>query len=189
MCIFQPTFQKFISEISNSERLFICSPWIAPSCARSLVNSLDRKCELEIWLRMAPGEFDKQEIESVLHELKNYSKIRLGINRNLHWKAYLTPFKGFIGSANFTRRGLPVTIDDESSIEGLLLLTRKQLCSAWDFKKELANQIHFFQDIESAMHYWDRIAIPRIARQYPDDGIQPHPGDTVWPEIPMDFMR
>ncbi len=151
MLIFEPTFEILLRELKRNKKVFISAPWIAPSRAEGLVKNLDQACSLELWTRMNPGETDKNELIAVLETLKYFETIRICRNANLHWKAFLCDAKGYVGSANFTERGVPDSIDDSSSIEALLKLTKEQLNHSWKLKEKLNKKMQAFSFLDEAI--------------------------------------
>ena len=187
MWIFQPTFDKLIKEIKGSKKIFISAPWITPFRTEGLVKHLRKTCSLEIWIRMNPCETEKEEMIKVLDTLKYFDAIKICRNSNLHWKAYLCPDKGYIGSANFTERGLPNCIDDNSSIEALLRLTEKQLEESWKLKEKLSTKMQTFKGLNKAIEWWLKQRHKKVLKRYPGDAVDESKDD--FPGKPSDFMR
>lgn len=187
MLIFEPTFDKLLKELKGNKKVFISAPWIAPSRAEGLVQNLDKTCFLEIWSRMNPGETDKDELIAVLNTLKYFETIRICRNSNLHWKAYLCGGKGYIGSANFTERGVPDVIDDSSSIEALLGLTKEQLKQSWKLKEKLSNKMQVFNHIDEAIKWWQNQKHVKVIKSYPDESVTVT--EDAFPPKPSGFMR
>jgi len=187
MFIFEPTLDTLLKEIKGSKKVFISAPWIAPSRAKALVKSLSASCSLEVWLRMNPGETDKGELEAVFNALKYFDKIRICRNSNLHWKAYLCEKKGYVGSANFTERGVPDSIDDNCSIEALLELTAEQLKQCWILKETLNKKMQEFSHVDVAIEWWKKQRHKKVIKNYPDE--LPSIDDEIPFRKPSGFMR
>lgn len=170
MQIFQPTFKDLLKRLKGSRRLFISAPWIAPSRAKGLADSLGASCALEIWLRMNPGETDKEELVQVFTQLTAFKDILIRRNPNLHWKAYLSDRFGFVGSANFTERGIPDDLSDDASLEALVKLTPLQLKQSWQFKKNLESKMaEKFRSAQEALSWWEKQKHEKRTKRYPDE--------------------
>ncbi len=186
MLIFEPTLDRLIGDLKGSNRLFISAPWISQSRAYGLTKILDKACKLEIWVRMTPGEIAKEELLNVLETLAYFTDITVCRNQNLHWKAYISSSLGYIGSANFTERGLPDNVDANSSIEALILLTKEQLKESWKFKDNLTPKMQRFRDIEDAKTWWLKQRHKKIVTRYPDE-VSKDTEDDDFPAKPKDY--
>jgi len=182
--MFEPTLEHLVQQLTGSPRVFISAPWIALTRVDSLVRHLRVDCDIEIWLRLNPSETGRDEMVQVLQALAYFTNLRLGRNQNLHWKAYLTDKKGFVGSANFTQRGVPDAVDENSSIEGLLALTKGQLEECWAFQRSLSSKIQALGSAREAKAWWLRQDHTAIVRQSPDE-----PPDQPEPQLPKPSDR
>lgn len=185
MSIFEPTFDRIMGDLKGCDRLFISAPWISQSRAYGLTRVHDKACKLEIWVRMTPGEIAKDDLLNVLETLAYFTDITVCRNQNLHWKAYLSSSLGYIGSANFTERGLPDSVNANSSIEALILLTKEQLKESWKFKDKLTPKMQRFRDVEHAKTWWLNQRHKKIETRYPDEVLNDM--DDEFPPKPNDY--